>query len=255
MTERLCERDCTLDDGTPRLATHGRYCTRCWGRLDFPLSQASELAQHLIGSIIPLSGFSEDRVDGSRDAPLPLNHAAFDDASELYAMLVYWGRVFAGILQQKEPSHTAGAWRNDRGTIIGLPTDITPESAGTQVGGLATWIRDRLDLILATVDHTDDIEAFTDQLADVYRMNARWSRVERPAYSKMPCPRQDCGQKIAVYPPAFPGDARRIVCRGGHWYPEEEYEHLLLVFQQVRAEAARTERTVRHLVKKYGIGA
>ena len=70
----------------------------------------------------------------------------------------------------------------------------------------------------------------------------------------MPCPHDDCKRKIVVYPPAFPGDARRVVCQGEHWFPEEEYEHLILVFQDTAKEQARTNRTAARLAKKYGIG-
>lgn len=252
MSELLCENECTEDDGTPRLATHGRYCVRCWRRLDMPLSQAGELASHLIGNVNPSPAPSDDRVDNSRDAPLPLNQNAFDDASELYSMLVYWTDIFAKAISHPEPAHTAGAWRNDRGTIIGLPVNVTPEDGGQMVATLAQWLRARLDRILGTVDYDDDIQAFTGALSDVWRMNARWPRIEKPSYSKMPCPRQDCASKIAVYPPAFPGDTRRIVCTSGHWYPEEEYEHLLLVFRDARADRARAAKVAERLVKKYG---
>lgn len=254
MNELLCENECVNGEGLPSLATHGRYCTRCWARLDFPLTQAGELGTHLLGMVSSVGGQAEDRIDSSRDAPLPLNQAAFDDASELYAMLVYWCMVWADHLEQRAPEVAKGAWRKRSGHIIGLPADIGPVKGGALIGSLARWLRNRLDTILETVDWADDILAFTDQVGDVFRMNARWPRIDRPAYSKMPCPRQDCGHKIAVYPPGFPGDARRIVCTAGHWYPEEEYEHLLLVFKQVRQEQAQVERTVKHLSKKYGIG-
>lgn len=251
----LCERECTHEDGKPSLATHGRYCTHCWARLETPLTQAGELAQHLIGSMTRSGGGDAERVDSSKDAPLPLSQAAFDDASELYSMLVYWTRVFATALEHPEPAITKRAWRNDRGTIIGLPAAITPDAAGIAVRTLAEWIRHRLDRVLGLIDNADDIEAFTDQISDVWRMNARWPRIEKPSYSKMPCPREDCKAKMAVYPPAFPGDARRIVCTAGHWYPEEEYEHLKQVFDQVSTERARAALVAARLAKKYGTGA
>lgn len=248
-----CERGCLRPDDTPMAATHGEYCSRCWGRLSTALSIAGELAQHLVGNAITSSSGDGDRVDNSRDAPVPFNAAAFDDASELYAALVYWVTVWADALRTKLPNIAARAWRNDRGQVVGLPAGTTAENASGAVSNLAGWIRDRLDSILSLGRH-DDVDAFTDTITDVWRMNARWPRIERPSYSAMPCPREDCGARIAVYPPAHPGDDRRIVCTAGHWYPEEEYEHLRLVFMQVAREKAQTERTVKHLSKKYGIG-
>jgi hypothetical protein len=215
---------------------------------------AAELAQHLIGNAIRSSGSGDggERVDSSRDAPLPFNQAAFDDANELYSALVYWSVTWAQQMRTPAPDVAQGAWRNARGTIVGLPLDVAPATAATLVGTLARWIKARLDTILAA-GRPDDVDAMTDTMADIWRINARWPRIEKPSYSAMPCPRQECGAKIAVYPPAFPGDDRRIVCTAGHWYPDEEYEHLRLLFADVAKDRARTERTARHLIKKHGI--
>ena len=61
-----------------------------------------------------------------------------------------------------------------------------------------------------------------------------------------------CKRRLAVYPPAFPGDSRRVVCTAGHWYPEEEYEHLILVFEQHAKEEKKTRQVADRLMKKYG---
>lgn len=248
----LCARGCTGHDDVPYRATHGRYCARCWGRLDTALAQSGELVHHLLGNALTTPGAGGERVDSSRDAPLPFNQAAFDDANELYSLLVYWTAVWAEHLQTG--AHTAAGWRSQSGKVVGLPAGTTPDDGAARAEGLARWLRNRLDPILTTT-HTDDIDAFNDAISDVWRMNARWPRIERPAYSAMPCPRDDCKRRLAVYPPAFPGDARRIVCQGGHWYPEEEYEHLILVFEQDQKERKRVEKTAARLAKKYGIGA
>ena len=250
---RFCARKCQ-ENGEHSIATHGRYCTRCWARLDMPLTQAPEIITHLIGNMLTGSGGGEDRVDSSKDAPVPFNDAAFDDANELYAILVYWVDVWAHALEQEPEPALAGAWRNGRESIIGLPASTTGEEAGRATQAAARWLRNRLDGILATT-HTDDIDAFTEQLGDVWRMNARWPRIERPAYSQMPCREDDCGARIAVYPPAFPGDQRRIICDSGHWYPEDDYENALLTYQADRKEHVKSMRTAERLMKKYGIGA
>lgn len=255
MTEMLCENGCARGDGTPYLATHGRYCQRCWGRLDYPLSQAGDLATHMIGMVSTLGGASEDKITASKEPPAPLNQAAFDDASELYSMLVYWCVVWAGHLEEQPPKVARGAWRRESGTIVGLPADTTPTDAGKTVEPLAKWLRNRLDRILATIDWADDIDALTEQLADVARMNARWPRIPRPEYSRVPCPVLDCGARIAVYPPTFPGDDRRIVCQRGHFYAEDMYERMIILFEEAKKDRLQTERTARHLAKKYGIGA
>jgi hypothetical protein len=250
---RLCVRGCT-ENGISSNATHGRYCTRCWARLDMPLAQAADIASHLIGNMITGSNSGADRVDSTRDAPVPFNAAAFDDANELYSVLVYWTLAWSEILGQKPSPAIVGAWRSQRGTITGLPAGVTPERAAEATGMHAHWLRSRLDEILAT-HHEDDIDTLTEQLTDVWRMNARWPRVERPAYSKMPCREEDCGEKIAVYPPAFQGDHRRIVCTAGHWYPEDDYENLVRVFEAEQKERVKAILVAQRLAKKYGIGA
>jgi hypothetical protein len=247
-----CANGCARADGAPYAARHGRYCNRCWGRIDIPLGIAGELTHHLLGNALSSSGSTDDRVDTSKDAPVPFNQAAFDDANELYAGIVHTVAVWAVNLGQQAPQ--IDAWRNERGTAVGLPTGLTPKAAGNVVAALATWIRVRLDDILDSA-HRDDIEALTETVGEFWKMNARWPRVERADYSSMPCPIEDCKRRIAVYPPAFAGDTRRIVCTAGHWFPEEEYEHLILVFQQQAKGQKKTNRVAAHLAKKFGIGA
>lgn len=252
--EKPCVEGCTFPDGNLRPAKHGDYCNRCWGRIDMAVNMAAELASHLIGNAITTGGGVDEKITVNREAPLPFNQAAFDDANELYSGLVYWCVVWARRLTVKPPQVAVGAWRNGRGTIVGLPLDVTPEQASAAVGVLTRWLRNRLDEILAT-GARDDIEAMGDTIQDVWRMNARWPRIEKPAYSAMPCPHDECGRKIAVYPPAFPGDARRIVCTAGHWFPEGDYEHLILVFQQTAKEQARANKVAARLAKKYQLFA
>jgi hypothetical protein len=266
--KRTCVRGCTRTDGSLMEATHGDYCARCWGRVKSALSVTAELAQHLVGNAISSGGASDDRVDASREAPVPFNQAAFDDASEVYSLLVYWVTVWADHLRTRVPSfqppsdengysyrlgygRRRTAWRNGRGRIIGLPADTTPGEAHLAVEALSRWLRDRLDLILAS-GHRDDVDALDEAIRDVWRINARWPRLERPAYSPIPCPREECGRRIAVYPPGFPGDERRALCDAGHFYLETEFEHLKNVFMQVAEEQKRANKVAAHLAKKHG---
>lgn len=252
--ERFCVRGCTRDDGSGLVARHGAYCARCHGRIRTALLISGELAGHLLHHGVVMRTAEAERVDSSSEAPVPFNAAAFDDVNELYSLLVYWVTVWAGTLRQPVPGVAVRAWRSDTGRIIGLPRSTSPVDGQRLVSGLAGWLGDRLDAILSA-DRPDDVDAMSDAVRDVWRMNARWPRIERPSYSAMPCPRQDCGARIAVYPPTFEGDDRRVVCTAGHWYPEEEYEHLIRVFEQVKREEAKTARVAKRLAKRYGIGA
>jgi len=247
---RSCVRAGTEDTPDYLPATHGAYCARCWGRLDQALIQAPELAAHILGNITNTGGASDDRVDSSRDAPLPFNQAAFDDVSELYGLLVYWCQEWAGYLEVREIAPTARVWRRVSGTVIGLPANVTPEKGSAEVGRMTRWLRDRLDEILTLAP--EDVDEFDAGIKDVWRMNARWPRIEKPRYSVMPCPTDACGKRIAVYPPAFPGDAQRVICDNGHFYPEEEFDGLIAGFRQSQAEAARAAKVAAHLTRKFG---
>jgi hypothetical protein len=248
----LCVRGCLKVDGaTPYQASHGAYCVRCWGRVDAILGLAGELALHLLRHGLTSPGSADVKVDQSKEPPVPFNQAAFDDVNELFRTVVFWVDVWARELG--DPSPLIPAWRNRARQVVGLPAALSPETGAELVGALARWVRNRLDRILSTGE-VDTLDHFDEVVSDLWRMNARWPRVDRPAYSRMPCPRQDCGRPLAVYPPAFQGDARRIVCQGGHWYPEEEYEHLILVFEQDAKEQKKVERVARRLAEKYGIG-
>lgn len=251
---RRCVRAGTETDPQILPATHGRYCSRCWGRINQALLQAPELTLHVLGQVVSTGGASDDRVDATRDAPLPFNEAAFADANELYSLLVYWTETWADYLEQRRPAPAARAWRRDpqdgrASIVIGLPTTASDEVAARDVGMMTRWLRDRLDDILTLAP--EDVDEFDDAIRDVWRMNARWPRIEHPRYAAAPCPVVDCGRRLAVYPPAFAGDTQRIVCDGGHFHPEDEYAHLELVFAQQRAEREQGAKVAARLTQKY----
>jgi hypothetical protein len=203
------------------------------------LLQAPELAAHLLGHVTS-TGQGGERVDASKAAPLPFNEAAFTDANELYSMLVYWCGIWADYLEVLRPAPAARAWRRDSGTVVGLPPGVDPEKAGTEVRRMTRWLLDRLDEILTLAP--EDVDEFDEAIRDVWRMNARWPRLERPRYASVPCPAEGCGEPLGVYPPAFPGDARRIVCDGGHFHAEDEYDDILAAVQANRVQLARAAR-------------
>lgn len=238
---RPCVRGCTragTDDNMP--ARHGNYCARCWGRINQALIQAPELASHILANVVPGGGQSDDRVDSSKDAPLPFNQNAFDDVSELYSLLVYWCGIWAGYLEVREIAPTARVWRRGSGTVIGLPANIAPDDAYREVARMTGWLRDRLDSILTLAP--EDVDEFDDGIRDVWRMNARWPRLEKPRYSDMPCPATGCEARIAVHPPVEPGAAKAIACDSGHYYAEEEYDELAVELIAKRLEAKRQAR-------------
>ena len=102
---------------------------------------------------------------------------------------------------------------------------------------------------------SDDLEYWGEDLADIYRINARWPREMKPRYSDAECPDEDCRGRIAVYPPTAYLEDERIVCeRCGRWFEPKDYDFLVGVFKQRTLELKQAEKTARHLMKKYSIG-
>jgi hypothetical protein len=75
-----------------RMAEYGVLCTPCHGRLTRDLWQAPDLVAYLRG-LVGDGGGGGERVDGTREAPMPLNGPAVDGADDLHAMLASWVRV------------------------------------------------------------------------------------------------------------------------------------------------------------------
>ncbi|WP_350347241.1 hypothetical protein ABIQ69_11430 [Agromyces sp. G08B096] len=254
-----CRRGCTRADSDDLLpARHGAYCARCWGRIEQALIQAPELASHILGHVNPGGAQVGERVSNSGDdAPLPFNETAHGDVNELYALLVYWCSIWADYLEVRPPAVARRAWRRRSGTVIGLPPTTTSEEGSQAVRYMTGWLRDRLDEILTLAP--EDVDEFDEGIRDVWRMNARWPRVERPRFAAAPCVFDGCGQRLAVYPPAFPGDVQRIVCEAGHFYAPDEYDDMVATFVALRkaegrkaqADAERPERVKATLIAKY----
>lgn len=244
-----CIRKGTEKLDQPQLmgATHGNYCDREYFATRSALEQAAEVIEHVV-SLINSSSQSEDLVQASKEAPLPFNVQAFNDANETYGRLVYWVRHWSGKLHRQAPGAAVRAWSNAGGTIIGLPADVTPSAARYAVSMMTTWLRAHLDDIMDTLP-ADDVLYFHDELADVFRIAARWPFKMKARFAKIPCP-QD-GSRIAVYPPEKLGDEMRIVCDNGHVYDEDKFEFYVREFGQIQRAKDSPEAVKRHLTSKY----
>jgi len=230
-------------------ATHGHFSEGYFRTMSAALIKAPGVVEHVM-SLVNASGGGEDRVDGTKEAPLPMSVQAFADVNEAYALLVYWAHAFAGTLELAPPEPAVRAWRNDRGTIIGLPADTGTADTRALVATMATWLENRLEAICAT-DPADVIE-FHDGLRYVFQMDARWPQESKPRYSDMPCP--DDGGRIALYPPREFGDDERIACDScGRHFDPTQYEDLVAIYRAAAKERKTATIAARHLMKKYGI--
>jgi len=231
-------------------AKHGHFSEGFYRTTMAALRIAPGVVKHVV-SLLTASGGPEDRVDGTREAPMPMSAQAFADVNEIYSLLVYWTRVFAGQLNVQAPGPAVRAWRNARGTIVGLPADVSADGARYLVGVMTVWLDVHMEAICSL--DVEEVTEFRDGLKYIFQADTRWPQEAKPRFSDMPCPDDKCKGKIAVYPPRDFGDDERIVCQscGRHFLPDQ-YEHLIGVFKQVRAEQSKGAAVSSHLMKKYG---
>lgn len=86
----------------PRPAEYGRLCLGCHGRLTRAIYQAPELVDYL--RCVGPAQSGDDTVDGTREAPIPLNTAAVDAADHLHALLCSW----VGVVVDEHPAGLHG---------------------------------------------------------------------------------------------------------------------------------------------------
>lgn len=240
-------------EDAPQPAKHGWFSDRFFRAMSAAMKISPSVVEHVV-SLGTSAGSPEDKVDGTREAPLPMSVQAFLDANEVYSLLVYWARVFADSLHIDAPGPAVKSWRNRAGTIIGLPANPTPGGARYSVTIMSGWLTRNLEDICddkLSID-PDDVKLFHDGLKYIFQADARWPRAPKPFYSDMPCPSDLCTGNIAVYPPTGFGEDEKIVCEGcGRHFLPEDYERLIGVFKQIRQEQAAAQKRTAHLTKKY----
>jgi hypothetical protein len=232
-------------------AKHGNFSEKYFRTMSAALRKAPPVVEHVM-SLITGSGGPEDRVDGSREPPLPMSLQAYTDVNEIYSLLVYWTRAFATGLHVQAPGPAVRAWRNERGTIVGLPAGTDPATARYLVGIMATWLDIHLEAICAL--DPEDVTALHNGLKYIFQTDARWPQEERARYSDMPCP--DDGGKIALYPPAEFGADERVICETcGRHYTVDQYEDLVGIYRRAATDKQAATIAARHLMKKYGMAS
>lgn len=233
----------TEDDPNPEIlpATHGWFSEPFFRRTRFALELAPGLVEH-IASLRDVSGGAGERVDTSKDAPMPFNVQAWDDANEIYKSLVYWSVVFAGMLKLSPPSPARRSWRASDDRVVGLPANITPKDSRYVTGVISLWLRTQLEPIMHLP--AAEVAEFNAQLGDVFRLSARWPQRDRATWSKLPCPR--CGGRLAIYPPEVRGAERMAVCEGCQASLTEDE------FQAHVDRVATATKVAQQLVLKHG---
>lgn len=250
---RLCANGCTEQPDAeghqkPLVARHGHFCNREYNSAKAALENAPGVVSHVV-SLVASRGQSEENIQSSREAPLPFNVQAFQDANELYMTVVYWCHEWAVVLKRERPDAANRAWRNDAGTVIGLPPDMSPHDARAAVHDMTRWLLNHLEDVFW--QEPGDVLFMWEQLQEVFRVAVRWPASMQPRYAKVPCP-GECQGRISVHPPESFMDHTRIVCeKCGRIFGEDEFEHEIRVFKQLQDEEDKARKVMQRLMRKY----
>ncbi|WIE55394.1 hypothetical protein [Curtobacterium sp. MCBD17_003] len=247
----------TARDNPDELATRGHFSERYYGNMRKALETAADLTEHVV-SMITVATRGDDEVSGTKDAPLPFNTTAFNDANTLYATLVMFTRLWADRLRRQAPAPAKGAWTNSEGRVVGLPADIEPHQARYAVSIMATWLVAHLEDICW--QEPADVEYMSDELRTVWAIKGRWPTRRRAYWSPLPCPTD--GGRVAVYPAESETDTESAACsQCGRQFTADEYRAYVRAHNASRAvigdkaaakELRLSERTKNRLLAKYG---
>ena len=246
-----CVRVPATDDQSALLfdADHGHFCGREFNRIRAAVILAPAVIEHVV-SVIEGQAQSDGRVDATKDAPVPFNVQAFNDANEIYQRLVYWCRLWSDRLRIPGPAPAVRSWRSENGTVIGLPADASPEGARYVAEIMSRW----LELNLESICYQDpeDVLFFQDEMKDVFRISARFPTRMRARYADVHCPDDSCGGRLVVYPPEQFMDDQRIVCEqcGRHIMPDD-YSFMVRVMEQQKTEEKKAGKVQARLARKY----
>lgn len=210
MTEHLCVVCPQLRQGEPRIYERANVCEGCRLRLASILTDISVGYRHLAGEFVPGQGHDE-RVSGSREAPLPLRVNPLD--------LTLSARV--GIIHDsnhdqigyKPVAAILDSWVRDWRDVLGLQEGLPRPN----VRHLTIWLGHRLEK--ACDDHPA-IDEFTAEMRDllgVIRRTIGTTEV-RPEHLDVPCRRCDL---LDLH--RLPGQDRIECGSCGDLLTEEEY--------------------------------
>lgn len=250
---RPCFNGCTTtadEEGQqkPLLASHGSFCNREYNSAKAALENAPGIVAHVV-SLMTTRGQTDEHIQSSKEAPLPFNVQAFQDANELYMIVTYWCHEWAGVLKRERPQAASRSWRNESGTILGLPHNVSPPDAQVAMSDMTRWLLTHLEDVFR--QEPGDVLFMWEQLQEVFRVGVRWPARMQARYAKLPCP-GDCGGRISVHPPEEFLDHTRIVCeKCGRIFGEDEFEHEIRLFKQIQDEADKARKVMQRLARKY----
>jgi len=245
-------------DNPDEFATRGYFSEPYYEAMKRALETSADLTEHVV-SMITVATRGDDEVSGTKDAPLPFNTTAFNDANTLYGSLVMFVRLWAGRLRRQPPGAAKNAWTNAEGRVVGLPANTTPGDARQAVSVMATWLVAHLEDI-CWQDQTGDVEYMSDELRNVWTIKSRWPTKRQSYWSPLPCPTD--GGRVAVYPPEAADAAETAACmQCGRQFTADEYQAYVRAYNASRQTIGDTaaakqmrvsERVKAQLLAKYG---
>lgn len=244
-------------DDADQDATRGHFTEAYYDGMKRALETCADLTEHVV-SMITVATRGDDNVAGTKDAPLPFNTTAFNDANTLYATLVMFVRLWSNRLKVQAPGPAKNAWTNGEGRTVGLPPDLQPHQARYAVSIMATWLIANLETICW--QPPADVEYMNDELRTVWAIKSRWPTKRRAYWSPMPCPSD--GGRVAVYPAEYERSDETATCQTcGRQFTADEYAAYVRAYNASKAvdgeRAAKkalmlSERVKTQLLAKYG---
>ncbi|NII42129.1 hypothetical protein E9228_002787 [Curtobacterium flaccumfaciens] len=229
------------------------------------LRQAADLIEHMVALIpIKTKPGADDTVRSKRvEPPLPFNEGAFNDANEIYGLLVRATMFWGGTLKVQAPGPAKRAWRARSGTVVGLPLASSPADARYDVSMMSKWLLIHLEEIFRR--QPDDVDYFTAELNEIHQAAARYPVNATPHWSNLSCRVGGCSGRVALYPFTevktwtekgkqvfLPPEGARVLCVecSDQWtqdeYTDEIHRRLLAAKEQQKAEKVQAR-----LMKKY----
>lgn len=211
------------------------------------LRTVGPLLERLLQQVGGLRARPEGPASTAWEAPLPFNGQAFDDANDLFEVLVTTVDYEAAWLKVDAPHLPRTVWRNASGHVIGFRAGITPTAGRKAATVLTLWLEEHLEQL---EDHALDSLLWT-----VRGKAARYPYSDRVTLSKVAVCPTDRGA-LQIQPPRWDGDDRRISCqRCGQAFTEAEHDlagtRLAAVIASAKRAAKRTKITT-HLEGLYG---
>lgn len=152
-----CASGCTVTEGDEvyyRAADVGHFCHSCVARIRARLDEAPRILAVLRASVAGIRAVdtTSQRVDGTRDAPIPLDADMLETADDLFAGVCNWAMSHAQTMGVTGGLPTWLARLADAGMDAShLPTVSSPQEAAQRLREVAEWLVKWGDTIAHTI--------------------------------------------------------------------------------------------------------